>query len=144
MWGPCRCPGSALVAASGAPHCGGFSGCRARTSRARRLQQLWHTGFVALRLVESSQIRGQTRASCTGRQKLDLWATRESLPPFPLSFLLVNASWIPGSAELPSQWALVLGESHRCFQGCRAHPGLFTGLPTTDPLGPILFSLFSL
>ena len=100
-------------------------------------------GLVALRHVESSQIRDQTRVSCIGRQKLYLWATREALPSFLLSFLLVNASWIPGNAELPSQWALVLGESHRCFQGCRAHHGLFTGLPITDPLSPILFSLFS-
>ena len=33
----------------------------------QRLQQLWHTGFVALRHVGSSQIRDGTRVCCIAR-----------------------------------------------------------------------------
>ena len=38
-----------------------------------------HTGLAALQHVESSPIRGQSWVSCTGRQILYHWATREAL-----------------------------------------------------------------
>ena len=45
--------------------------------QARGLQQLWHTGLVALRHAGSSQTRAQTRVPCAGRQILNHCATRE-------------------------------------------------------------------
>lgn len=62
-----------------------------------------------------------------------------ALSSFLLSFLLVNASWLPGNAETPSQGALVLRELHCCFQGWRAHSGLFTGLPITRGGVPVQY-----
>ena len=43
----------------------------------RELQQLWHTGLVALWHVESSWIRDRTHVPCTGRWILIHCATRE-------------------------------------------------------------------
>ena len=39
--------------------------------------QLWHTGLVTSRHVESSQTRDLTSAPCTGRHILILWTTQE-------------------------------------------------------------------
>ena len=44
---------------------------------AHGLQQLWCTGLVALRHVESSQTRDQACVPCFGRQVLDHWTTKE-------------------------------------------------------------------
>ena len=41
-------------------------------------QQLWLTGLVASRHVESSQTRARTHVPCTGRQILNPCATREA------------------------------------------------------------------
>ena len=46
--------------------------------RAHRLQQLWHTGLVALWLVGSSRIKDRTRVSYMGKWILYHWATREA------------------------------------------------------------------
>ena len=42
-----------------------------------RLQQLWHTGLVIPRYVESSQTRDQTCVSCLGRQILNHWTMKD-------------------------------------------------------------------
>ena len=42
-----------------------------------RLQQLWHTGLVSPRYVESSQTRDQTCVSCDGRQILNHWTMKD-------------------------------------------------------------------
>ena len=50
--------------------------------QARRLQQLWRTGLVALRHVGSSRIRDQTRVPCIGRRILNHRTTREVSIPY--------------------------------------------------------------
>ena len=62
---------TALVAEQGS-RAHRFSGCSTQA------QELWGTGLVALRLVESSRIRDQTHVPCTGRQILIHWTTREA------------------------------------------------------------------
>ena len=47
------------------------------SSRARRLQQLWHMGSVALQHVKSSRTRDRTCVPCIDRQTLNHWTTRE-------------------------------------------------------------------
>ena len=72
-----------LVAVSGGhspcgawpPPCGGFPCCM---GFGVQTQQLWLTGFVALRHVGSSRTRDRTRVSCVGRQILIHCAARES------------------------------------------------------------------
>ena len=66
----------------------GFSSCGMRAqqlwlagSRAQA-QQLWRTGLVDLRHVESSQTRARTRVPCIGRRILNHCATRKVPPPF--------------------------------------------------------------
>lgn len=53
---------------------------RSMGSRVCELQQLFLTGSVAPRPVGSSQTGNQSCVSCTGRQTLHLWATREAPP----------------------------------------------------------------
>lgn len=60
------------------------------------------------------------------------------LPSFALSLLLVNSSWFPRNAEMPSQWAPVLREAHHSFQGWRSHSPPFTGLPILHRGAPAL------
>ena len=60
VWGPCCCLGFSLVAASGAPHCSGFSCCRACASRAHRPQQLGHMGSVVAAVVPGLQSTSST------------------------------------------------------------------------------------
>ena len=75
------------MAAVGLPCCAwAFSSCNTGfsagglllfQSKGSRAQQLLHVGLVALRHVESSQTRGQTRVPSIGRQILNHWTTRE-------------------------------------------------------------------
>ena len=74
----CREWGLLSTCGARAPHCGGFSWCRARalghvgsgvavcSSRAQA-QWLWHMDLVVLQCVGSSQTRDQTHASYIGR-----------------------------------------------------------------------------
>ena len=48
-------------------------------SRAHDLQQLWHTGLVALWHVEYFQTRDWNHVPCIGRQIPSSWTTREVL-----------------------------------------------------------------
>ena len=62
--------------------CRGFSlqwllWLQSRGSRVHRLQQLWHTGLVALQHVGSSWTRDQTRVHCIGMWILNHSTTRE-------------------------------------------------------------------
>ena len=66
------------------------SGCRAHA------HQLWHMGLVAPQYVKSSRTRGQTHASCIGRQILNLWTTRE----VPLSFYTNLKDIYPDSVQI--------------------------------------------
>ena len=63
---------------------------------------LWSAGFAAPSPVGSLQIKDWTCVSCTDRQILYPWATREDRKPtifrlkdwaFPMPALLLNASW---------------------------------------------------
>ena len=46
-------------------------------SRTRRLQQLWHSGLVALQHVESPGTKDRTHVACIGRWNPYHWTTRE-------------------------------------------------------------------
>lgn len=67
----CGEPGRLRSCSTRASHFCGFSCCTARG-----LQQLWHTGLVALQHVESSCSRGGTRVPCIDRP-LNHWTTRK-------------------------------------------------------------------
>ena len=56
--------------------CSGFSCCGAQALEGR-LQELWRTGSVAPKHVESSQTRDRTYVPCISRQILNHWTTRE-------------------------------------------------------------------
>ena len=45
--------------------------------RVHGLQQLWHTGLVALQHVKSSRTMGQTHVPCIDRQILNHWTTKD-------------------------------------------------------------------
>ena len=61
-----------------ASHCGGFSSRRAHALECGLLP-LRCMGLVVQQHVEFSQTRGQTHVTCTGRQILNHWTTREVL-----------------------------------------------------------------
>ena len=69
-------------------------------SRVCRLQWLWHTaqelhhtGLVALRHVESSQIRDRTPVPCTGVWILNHWTTREVLIIAFVPVVKISTQW---------------------------------------------------
>ena len=72
-----RQAGATLHRGARASHYRGLSCCRAQAPDAQA-QQLWLTGLVAPRHVESSQTRAQTHVPCIGRQILNHCATREA------------------------------------------------------------------
>ena len=71
------CEGFLQLRRAGASHYRGLSRCRAQAPDAQA-QQLWLTGPVAPRHVESSQTRARTCVPCIGRQILNHCATREA------------------------------------------------------------------
>ena len=70
--------GHSLVAVLGLLTAGASFAAEHRLS-ARGLLQLWHTGLLALRHVESSQTRDWTRVPCVVRQISNNWTTKGSL-----------------------------------------------------------------
>ena len=83
--------GATLHRGAWACHYRGLSCCGAEAPDAQA-QQLWLTGPVAPRHVESSQTRARTRVPCIGRQILNHCATREALT---WRVLKTTDAWIP-------------------------------------------------
>ena len=123
MLGLCCCTGSSLaalsrdyslaavcwfspVASRGARALGRGLSSRSSLTLEHKLNN-WHVGFIAPRHVESSQIRDRTHISCTGRQSLHHWATREALP---------NIFW--SCLMPPEQWEVTGYCKHNTVPGC--------------------------
>ena len=74
----------------------GYSLCRGFSCCGAQAQYLWRTGLVAPQHVGSSWTRDRTCLSCTGRQILYHWATREA-PAMLQHESVLHSLWLKNS-----------------------------------------------